>query len=163
MSVSPFTIKNLFLNAGWPEKEAIFGALKFVTVEAARRALSAKVPEDIRAMLLRDSSMSGDVAAKAFADAAEIAGLCGLENVRAVAMEVRDPKNFFRNGRPMLPECRTTLMNALAEMDVHVDTASPASTKVHGIGGATSIVDRAALVRIFGEEAVQAMEKRTTQ
>lgn len=163
MSVSPFTIKNLFLGAGWPEKEAILGALKFSTAEAARSVLATKVPEDIRAMMLRDSSMMDDAAVKAFQDAAEMVFICGMDHVRPLPQEDRDPRKFFCNGRPMLAECRTTLQNALADRDEHIDTSQPQSAKVHALGGALSIVDRAALVRIYGEEGVQAMENRKSQ
>jgi hypothetical protein len=142
----------------WPEADARCALFVFNSAAAVRVATTLKVPENLRAVLLRDTSLrSDDVALQAFRQAAELVALCEMQSLRSLAPEARDPMAFVVNGRLMpLAEARARLTNALAAGDEHIDTAQ----RSNGAGGAAgSIVDHNTLVRVYGAEAVARMTK----
>lgn len=148
-----FRLRDTALACNWSEDDARRAPFVFQTVSALESAAHLALPENVRAVLLRDSRLTSDAAAlQAFREAADAVAFCNMEAVRALAPEVRDLMGFVENGRLLpLAAIRERLQSALADADEHIDTTPQG-------GGARSIVSRADLVRIYGEEAVKNME-----
>lgn len=154
---SCFKVRDRFVAAGWSDQQAILGALKF-NDQQATTVLALRVPEKMRAALLRHPGLDG-AAVRAFQDAAEISAFCNLPDCANLPENLRDPLNYFRDGRLMTAaEAKARMVNAMADRDEHIDTARPNGPLSHSIGASASIVDRDALVRMYGEEAVKNME-----
>jgi len=157
-AATPFQGRDAALEAGWSEIHARLAGLQFNTPEQVRSVAAMRVPEGLREVILRDTKAGlGEDRVRAFREAAEIVALCNM--AQTLPPEMRDPMRFVRAGRVQpLAEVRKFLQEALADRDEHIDTSMREGTTLHAIGAATSIVDRAAMVRVYGEEAVARME-----
>ena len=143
-------------NAGWSEEQAARGALVLGNAKLAAEVAQLDVPADLREVILADTKRPfGEARVQAFREAAEIAALCKV--AASLPQTERDAVQFIRCRVP-LAEVRARLANALGDRDEHIDTARPSGALQCSIGRHASIVDRDAMVRMYGEDTVKKME-----
>jgi hypothetical protein len=120
--------------AGFKSRAVQWGVIRMQSVATADAVigLAKGLPEPIIYAILRDRRHSSDAAIiAAFRDAQELKKLCAMPQMRVLPESVRNMDVFFErgpgpNGEPnlmSLSEARKKLMDELAKMDVHIDTA----------------------------------------
>jgi hypothetical protein len=138
----PTLVKETALQAGWSEPGARWMALRVTEPTAAAQIVTAAaaVPEAVRAVILRDMRHTSDAAlVAAFREADEINKVLNL-CAQGAPMALRQIGNYVHrdaDGEHLMSaaEAREKLTNALAEMDVHIDTTRPVSAVERGVAG----------------------------
>jgi hypothetical protein len=132
-------VHDVFTAAGWSDHSARWAAMRVSTPDAARQIVKAasRVPESIRAVLLKDRRHNADAAiVAAFHEAADVQLL--LERfANSAPLRLRNLEAYVHrdgSGERLMSaaEAREKLTNALAELDVHIDTARPLSSAARG-------------------------------
>jgi hypothetical protein len=143
-------IKDTALQAGWSERGARWMAVRVQEPTAAAQVVAAavKVPDAVRAMILKDKRHTSDAALiAAFKEAAEIAEMLN-HCAHTAPLALRNIGNYVHRsseGEHLMTaaEARKKLATALAEMDVHIDTTRPLAASERGAIGSIAQVAEA--------------------
>jgi|GEM_PF-5530193 len=127
-------IHETFLAAGWSKHSAEWAALSAVgSVAAAQEvvAAAANLPDAIRVILAKNGrSTSGAAMLAAFTEAAEIQSLTAMDYCKKLPDSFKTMQALVyidANGQHLMSskDAREKMVDALAEMDQHINTARP--------------------------------------
>jgi hypothetical protein len=118
--------------AGFKARAVQWGVVRLQSVAAADQIvdMARALPEPIVLAVLRDNRHTSDAAViAAFREAQELQKLCAMPQMRVLPESVRNMGLFIEQGPngeervTPLSDARKRLVDELAKMDVHIDTA----------------------------------------